>query len=108
MRKRIAAAIASWFGRALAWLRRDAYVKAVVEAVAKQAYIDGHNAGVASVLESHHAAVAQARECAQAYGELIGRQILAHELELAHGIGEGGERAMTADEVGTLVRRQLH
>lgn len=97
----------SWT-RLLAWLRREAYVRQVVEECTKRAYLDGHNAGVASVLEAHHASVAAARESAQAYGELIGRQILAHELELAHGVGDGGERAMTADEVGTLVRRQLH
>lgn len=104
MRKRIAEALAALWVRTLAWLRREAYVKALVEAVAKKAFIDGHNAA----MESHYQAIANARMCAQAYGELIGRQTLALELEIAHGVGEGGERAMSADEVGTLLRRQLH
>lgn len=104
MRKRISDAVVTAWMHALAWLRREAYVKALVEVVAKQAYLDGHNAA----MENHYQVLANARACAQAYGELIGRQTLALELEIAHGVGEGGERAMSADEVGTLLRRQLH
>lgn len=104
MRKRVAAAIAARWARALAWLRREAYVKALVEAVAKKAFIDGHNAA----METIHQANAEVRAHALAYGELLGRQALAHELQVAHGVGEGGERAMNAEEVATLVTRQLH
>lgn len=104
MRKRIEAAIAARWARALAWLRREAYVKALVQEVAKKAFLDGH----AAAMETIHPQVADARACALAYGELLGRQALAHELQVAHGVGEGGEKAMNAEEVATLATRQLH
>lgn len=90
--------------RLLAWLRREAYVKAVVEEVAKKAYIDGHTAA----METIHQQVAEVRAHAMAYGELLGRQALAHELQVAHGVGEGGELAMGLEEMKTLDVRQLH
>lgn len=42
-----------------------------------------------------------------AAGELAGRQVLALELQVAHG-KEGGERPMTEEELETLATRQLH
>jgi hypothetical protein len=77
--------------RLMAWLRREAYVRQVVEECAKRAYLDGHKEGLGGVA---------GLRAGQGQGHRIGYEIgLAHgELWAqasprlaAHGVGDGGE-----------------
>lgn len=88
--------LAAIWRRAEAWLRREAYVRAAVEAAAKRAFLEGHDSGQRV-----------GYQVGLAHGELKGRRDLATELETAHGVG-GGEMEMTPLELGTLRIRQLH
>lgn len=100
------------FKRLEAWLRREAYVREVVEECTKNAYLDGHKEGLATG-QSQGFELGQVEgrrigyEIGLAHGELMGRDKLAAEIQIAHGIG-GGEREMTQGELATLKVRQLH
>ena len=74
--------------RAQAWLRREDYVRQAVQAAAASAMQEGYRIGFA-------------------HGELRGRQDLAHELQVAHGV-DGGAKFLTPEEIRTLGVRQLH
>lgn len=81
--------------------RSEAYVQEAVQAAAARA---AHEAGQACFQQGHAAGY----QIGLAQGELRGRQDLADELQVAHGIGDGGEKPMTGSDVANLLKRQLH
>jgi hypothetical protein len=97
MRERIAAI----WRRAEAWLRRDAYVQAVVCEATRRAYLEGHAEGLMVGQRAGY-------QVGHAHGELAGRLALATELQIAHGVDVGGEKPMERDDVLNLKVRQLH
>lgn len=78
-------------------LRRAEYVRQAVEAAACGAFQQGHAAGQAI---GYQIGLAQ--------GELKGRDALALELQIKHGIDGGGEKLLTTDDLETLRVRQVH
>lgn len=82
-------------------LRAEDYVRAAVEQAAKNAFLEGHAQGMTLGQQTGY-------QIGHAHGELHGRQKLAEELQVAHGLGDGGEKPMEPDELTNLRIRQLH
>lgn len=90
--RRVLEGMIRWLG-----LRREEYVRQAVEAAAFGAYQNGHAAGQVT-----------GYQIGLAHGELKGRDALALELQIKHGMGEGGEQQMTRDDIANLRTRQVH
>lgn len=85
--------------RLQAWLRREAYVRAMVTEAAKNGYLEGHAAGLAVGQQAGY-------QMGLAYGELIGRQKLAQEVEARFGLDNRNE--MQAEDALRIRVSQLH
>lgn len=81
--------------------RSEAYVQEAVKAAVARA---AHEAGQSGFQQGQ----AQGYQIGRAQGELAGRDALALELQIKHGMYEGGEQPMTRDDIETLRVKQVH